>query len=144
MGVPSIDGLGPIPVTEARLLMGECILKAVVTNGVAVANVTHLGRGPTVAQKIAMLWSTPSCSREGCNRTVVQYDHRIDWRFPRHTRLDETDPLCTHDHDNKTLHGWALVEGSGRRPMVPPGHPQHPGTPAELAARQAMLFEDTG
>jgi len=30
-------------------------------------------------------------------------------------------------HDKKTYDGWALVAGSGKRPMVPPDDPRHPG-----------------
>ncbi|MFN8052929.1 MAG: hypothetical protein U0Q22_15900 [Acidimicrobiales bacterium] len=77
--VCEIDGLGPIPVTEARLLMGECILKAVVTNGVAVANVTHLGRGPTVAQKIAMLWNHAALQSRGLqpDGRAIRPPHRL-------------------------------------------------------------------
>lgn len=122
-----IAGLGPISVATAREMLGESVLKLVLTKGVDVANVTHLGRGPNAAQKIALLWQQPVCSREGCgNRARLQYDHRVDWAVTHHTRLDETDPLCHPDHDLKTLHGWALVEGSGVRPMVPPDDPRHP------------------
>ena len=31
-----------------------------------------------------------------------------------------------YHHDLKTYKGWALVEGSGKRPMVPPDDPRHP------------------
>ena len=48
-------GLGPISVATAREMLGESVLKLVLTDGVAVRNVTHLGRGPTVAQKVALL-----------------------------------------------------------------------------------------
>ena len=44
----------------------------------------------------------------------------------KRTRVDETDRLCEHDHDLKTFHGWALVAGTGKRPMVPPHDPRHP------------------
>ena len=40
-----IAGIGPVPVSVARTLLGEAIVKLVITNGVDVANVTHLGRG---------------------------------------------------------------------------------------------------
>jgi hypothetical protein len=39
----------------ARDLLGESIVKLVITNGVDGADVTHLGRGPTAAQRIALL-----------------------------------------------------------------------------------------
>jgi hypothetical protein len=122
-----IAGLGPIPVRIARELLGDAILKLVITKGVDVANVTHLGRSPTMAQRVALLWRSPECTREGCTRTQrLENDHRADWVKTKHTRLDELDPLCEHDHDLKTYKGWALVKGKGKRPMVPPDDPRHP------------------
>jgi hypothetical protein len=124
-----IAGLGPISVDAAREILGASILKLVITKGVDVVNVTHLGRGPNTAQKIALLWQSVACSRLDCNRKGrLEYDHKYGHEFAttRHTRLDETDPLCDPDHDLKTYFGWALVEGTGKRPMVPPDDPRHP------------------
>ena len=139
-----IAGLGPISVATARAMLGESILQLVITNGVDVRNVTHLGRGPNTAQKIALLWEQPMCQREGCGRRArLEYDHveGFEYRTTRHTRLDELAPLCKPDHDLKTHHGWALVEGAGVRPMVPPDDPRHPrhgrhpGHPGHSATR---------
>jgi hypothetical protein len=121
-----IPGIGPISVSAARELLGDSILKLVITRGVDVMNVTHLGRGPTEAQKVALLFQQPICIVEGCYRTRVEYDHTVDWRYTRHTRVDELAPKCAYHHAQKTVHGWALVEGTGQRPMVPPEHPRHP------------------
>jgi hypothetical protein len=121
-----IAGVGPVPVTVARDLLGEAIVKLVITRGVDVANITHLGRGPTVAQKIALMWTNPTCTAEGCHRRRIEYDHRTPWAQTRHTRLDELDPLCDYHHDLKTRLGWALVPGTGKRPFVPPDDPRHP------------------
>jgi hypothetical protein len=121
-----IVGVGPIPVRVARELLGDAILKLVITKGVDVANVVHLGRGATAAQRIAVLWSKPKCANEACSSMFVQLDHRDPWAHTHHTQLDEIDPLCPHDHDLKTSHGWLLVEGTGRRAFVPPTDPRHP------------------
>ncbi|MGH8825851.1 MAG: HNH endonuclease signature motif containing protein [Jiangellaceae bacterium] len=121
-----IAGVGPVPVPVARGLLGEAVLKLVITRGVDVANVTHLGRGPTAAQRIALAWTSPGCTVQGCWRTRIEYDHRQPWKHTRHTRLDELDPLCDHHHDLKTRYGWALVPGHGKRAMVPPDDPRHP------------------
>jgi hypothetical protein len=121
-----IPGVGPIAISAARDLLGESILKLVITKGVDVLNVTHLGRGPTEAQKVALLFQQPVCVVEGCYRTRVEYDHRTAWARTHHTRLDDLDPPCGHHHALKTVHGWALVEGNGKRPMVPPEDPRHP------------------
>jgi hypothetical protein len=125
--VCEIAGLGPIPVRIARELLGDAVVKLVLTKGVDVANVTHLGRGPTVAQKTAMFWQVSQCTEIDCTRVQrIQFDHREEWRTTHHTRLDEGDGLCGHHHDLKTYFGWALVEGAGQRPMVPPDDPRHP------------------
>jgi hypothetical protein len=122
-----IAGLGPIPVHIARALLGDAILKIVITKGVDVANVTHLGRSPTMAQRAALWWRSPECTREGCTRTQrLENDHREGWAETRRTRVDELDPLCGHDHDLKTYEGWLLVKGKGKRRMVPPDDPRHP------------------
>jgi len=121
-----ITGVGPVPVRVAREMLGESILKLVITRGSDVASVIHLGRGPTAAQRVALLWSSPGCSASGCPRTRTEIDHRIPWAQSRHTRLAELDPLCAHHHARKTRDNWALVAGTGRRAMVPPDDPRHP------------------
>jgi hypothetical protein len=125
--VCEIAGLGPIPVRIAKDLLGEAVLKLVITKGVDVRNVTHLGRKATIAQKCALWWRSPDCDREGCTRTArLQIDHDTGWTKTHTTRLDDSNRLCEHDHDLKTYFGWALVEGTGKREMVPPDDPRHP------------------
>ena len=123
-----ITGVGPVPVRVAKELLGDATLKLVITRGVDVLNVTSLGRGPTAAMRQALLWTSPTCVVEGCSRTIVEHDHRTGAEFKdtRHTRLAELDPLCTGHHDLHTHHGWALVTGTGKRPMVRPDDPRHP------------------
>lgn len=126
--VCELTGLGPIPVRVARGLLGDAILKLVLTKGQQVAGVVHLGRGPTAAQRVALLWAQPSCSRLGCDQpwTRTEVDHRAPWAETHQTTLDQLDPLCPFDHDLKTHQGWALLPGTGKRAMVPPDHPFHP------------------
>ena len=123
-----VTGLGPIPVEIARSLLGEAVLKLIVTKGVDVASVTSLTRGPTQAMHYAKLWTSPTCTVEGCTRTIIEYDHvhGAEYRHTRHTRLDELEPVCHTHHDLHTLQGWALVAGKGKRAMVPPDDPRHP------------------
>jgi hypothetical protein len=138
-----IKGVGPVPVPVAAGLLGQSVLQLVITRGVDVLNVTHLGRGPTAAQKIALAWTSPGCTVEGCWRTRVEHDHRQPWADTRHTRLDELDPLCEFHHDLKTRHGWALIAGSGKRPMVPPGDPRHPKHRADPVTAGRPRARDT-
>jgi hypothetical protein len=124
--VCEIVGVGSIPVRTARELLGDAILKLVITKGVDVANVVHLGRGPTAAQRVALLWSQPKCKNIACSGTYVQADHRTPFADKQETVLHNLDCLCTHCHRLKTNHGWSLVEGIGRREFVPPTDPRHP------------------
>jgi hypothetical protein len=126
-----IAGVGAVPARVARNLLGEAILKLVITKGVDVVNVTHLGRGPTAAQRIALLWTSPWCTNSRCSHTLqIQHDHRKPWTEVHETTLDNLDRLCGPCHKRKTHEGWALVEGKGRRPLVPPNDPRHAGNRA--------------
>lgn len=133
-----IAGVGPVSISAARELLGDSILKLVITRGVDVVNVTHLGRGPTVAQQIALLWANPICCVRGCNRMRrLEWDHRLPWADVRRTVLGNLDGPCEFHHARKTLDGWALVEGTGRRPMVAPSDPRHPRRAARERAPNA-------
>lgn len=123
-----IAGIGPVPARTARALLGDAVLKLVITQGVDVANVTSLGRGPTAAQRIALLWATPGCTNSECDNTLaIQHDHRVPWADDQVTELHNLDRLCPNPcHARKTHDGWALVAGTGRRPLVPPHDPRHP------------------
>ena len=122
-----IAGLGPIPVSRARKLLGDSVLKLVLTRGVDVVNVTHLGRGPTIAQKIAMLWESPGCGITGCPRIQgIEHDHTLDWADSHHTVLSELKRRCDFHHMMKTRFGWeAVTLPDGTVTMVPPDDPLH-------------------
>ena len=124
-----IAGLGPVPVSVARELLGDATLHLVLTKGTQVANVTYLGRGPNTAQRIALLWTAPQCTRLGCHQRATEHDHRAPYADKPETVLENIDGYCHRDHDLKTYEGWALITGTGRREMVPPTDPRHPGKP---------------
>jgi Domain of unknown function (DUF222) len=130
-----ITGVGPVPVSVARRLLGESVLKLVITRGVDVVNVTHLGRAPTVAQRMALLWSSPGCCVTACARRAgIEHDHTEDWAATRHTVLGELRRLCDHHHDLKTHQGWAFIErADGSIDCVAPDDPRHPGNASARA-----------
>ena len=137
--VAEIAGYGPVAVSAVRDLLdtGDPFLAAVVTRGVDVVGVAHLGRRPTAHQQTALEWLYPTCAAEGCSAVArLEIDHRLDWATTRITLLDLLDRLCSHHHDRKTLDGWALVPGRGKRAFVAPTDPRHPGhaRPPEPAA----------
>lgn len=120
-----LPGLGTVPMTVARELLGDWVLDRIENRGVDV-RATYQGRGLNDAQLVAALWSQPLCSVEGCNRYRVEYDQRHPWAKSSETALANIDPLCPHHHRLKSTKGWALVDGRGKRPMVPPTDLRHP------------------
>jgi hypothetical protein len=143
-----VTGLGPIPVSTARTLLGDAVLKLIITRGVDVLNVTSLTRGPTQAMHYARLWTSPFCAVEGCTKTRIEHDHiwGAEYKDTRHTRLDELDGVCHHHHDLHTRLRWALVRGTGKRPMVGPDDPRHPANappPSSSEARAPALGRAT-
>ncbi len=124
-----LAGFGPVAVSAIRDLLdtADPFLAAVVTKGEQVVGVAHLGRRPTAHQQTALEWLYPTCAVEGCSAgTWLENDHRVDWASSHTTVLDLLDRLCSHHHDLKSLDGWALVDGRGKRPFVAPDDPRHP------------------
>jgi hypothetical protein len=143
--VCEMSGLGPIPVTAAREILqhDDSFLAAVLTKGERVAGVAHLGRGPNAKQRTALEWLHPSCVVQGCDNTILQWDHERNYSAVRKTELENLEGMCGPDHTLKTDHGWRLEAGTGRRRLLPPGHPDHPGDPTapDPAARGPAASE---
>ena len=124
-----IAGAGEIPVSVVRELLatGDPFIAAILTKGVDVLNVAHIGRKPTAFQQSALEWLSTGCDVLGCDNTVgLEIDHVDDWAETKMTKLGRLRCMCGHHHDLKTHHGWALVEGPGKQPLVPPDDPRHP------------------
>jgi len=131
--VCEIAGYGPVPVSVVNELLaqGDTFLAGIITKGVAVTGVVHLGRSHTAYQRTALEWLYPLCAVEGCSALAREVDHRHDWAKTHTTLFDDADPYCDHHHDLKTYQGWGLVEGRGKRAFVPPADPRHPNNAAK-------------
>ncbi len=124
--VCEIAGIGPVPVAVVQEWMGTDAFKtAIVADGVDIRSVVHLGRRPLAVQTTALQWiHGNACARRGCTRTAsLEIDHVAEWATTHHTTVDELAPLCPHDHDLKTFHGFTLgpLGPDGRRDLLPPG-----------------------
>ena len=112
-------------------------MASVVTKGEDVVNVVHHSRKARSIQYTALEWLDPVCPVEGCNQTSgLEVDHRQDWADTKITWLSLLDRPCAFHHRLKTRYGWALVAGRGKRKMVPPGHPEHPGAKPQRNMRR--------
>ncbi|MDA8301284.1 MAG: hypothetical protein M0005_06995 [Actinomycetota bacterium] len=128
--VMEVAGFGPTSAKAVADVLehGAPFLKAVMTKGKDVVGVAHLGRRPNAHQRTALDWVFPTCAAEGCGvrTSFCETDHREPWARTHFTLLDLLDRLCRAHHAMKTNEGWALVEGKGKRPFVPPSDPRHP------------------
>jgi hypothetical protein len=126
-----IAGYGPIPVTALREILAtdDPFIAAVLTCAQQVTHVAHLGRRPNALQRTALEWLHPTCSVAGCDNSILDWDHTVDYAATHHTLLEELTGHCKPDHRLKTNHNWRLAQGAGRQPLVAPTDPRHPGTP---------------
>ena len=65
-----VAGVGRVPVRVVRSMLDDAFVTAVVTNGVDVATVAHLGRRPTAHQRSALEVRDPECVVPTCHVRV--------------------------------------------------------------------------
>lgn len=131
-----IAGVGPVPVAtvNAMLASGDPFVVALLTRGVDVGAVVHLGRQARAVQRTALEWLHPVCAWPDCNnRARLEIDHRTPWAILAETTVDGAQRLCSHHHHAvKTPDDLAAIAAhrNGRPPPQPPQQPPPPpGTP---------------
>jgi hypothetical protein len=131
--VCEIPGVGPVPLSVARDLLGEAFLKLVIRDGVDIRTVVHLGRQPTAAQRTAIFVRDGGrCVRPTCDRRIRQIDHIEPWADTHQTTLDELAGLCAGDHDRKTHRGHRYRHGpNGWEWTTPDGIVEHERPPPD-------------
>jgi hypothetical protein len=148
-----IDGVGPVPVAVVRSLMNDAFVNAVLTDGVDVARVAHLGRRPTAHQRSALVVRDPECVVPGCHvRVGLEIDHVDPWCATRVTKLERLARLCRFHHAQKTHEGYRLEGGPGHwrwlkadgTEVTPPPRPPPPPTQVDdgtgtIEARRARV-----
>jgi hypothetical protein len=120
--VCEIAGVAPIPVSTAREWLPEAFVAVVLTKGVDVQRVVHLGRRFRAVQRTALQWTDPVCARRGCsNRLRLQYDHFEDWAHTRTTRVWSGKRFCDPCHRLKSS-GWIVSspDADGKCDFRPP------------------------
>jgi hypothetical protein len=118
-----IPGIGPIPVTLARQMAEDCILKVLLTQGVDVMAVAHGGYSIPAHLRTALDVRDPKCIVPGCDgRRRLQKDHRNAFGRTRVTKLEDLAHLCRFHHYLKTFCGYTYRGGPGRWEWIPPEH----------------------
>ncbi|MGH9004056.1 MAG: DUF222 domain-containing protein, partial [Acidimicrobiia bacterium] len=99
-----IPGIGPIPVTLARQMADDAILKVLLKKGVDVVAVAHGGYTPPAHLRSALEVRDPTCIVPRCNRRRnLQIDHRNTYNRTRVTKLEDLARLCPFHHYLKTF-----------------------------------------
>ena len=126
-----IAGVGPVSVSAAQRLMGEAFWALVITKGVDVCNVTHLGRRVKAHQRTALESRGGVC--EFCRSTFrVEIDHVEGWALTHRTETDDLSLKCWHCHKLKGELGLRETGPPGdRRFLNPDGTPFRRPTDAE-------------
>jgi hypothetical protein len=115
-----IRGVGPIPVPVALRMAKDAFLKAVVTDGVDVHSVVHLGRKPPALLRTAIEELHQSCAREGCDATRnLDIDHNVPWSEGGETRLSNLNPACKPDHREKHRKNLRFEGTASNKRLVP-------------------------
>jgi len=120
--VCEIPGVGPVPVATARSLLPEAFLKLLVTDGVDVLSVCHVGRHVSARVRSAIEERDPTCVVPGCDvATGLEIDHwQTDYGDGGPTALANLARLCHFHHSMKTYRGFELGGGPGEWEWTPP------------------------
>lgn len=116
-----IPGFGPVPVSVARKMSEDAVLKVVLTRGVDVVGVAHGGRTIPAHLRSALEIRDPKCIVPRCDiRRNLEIDHRNTWSRTQVTKLDDLARLCPHHHYQKTFLGYTYRGGPGTWRWIPP------------------------
>ena len=116
-----IPGFGPVPVSVARRLSEDAILKTILTHGVDVVGVAHGGRTIPAHLRSALEIRDPKCIVPRCDvHRNLEIDHRNTWNRTQVTKLDDLARLCPHHHYQKTFLGYTYRGNPGTWQWIPP------------------------
>ena len=126
-----VDGVGPVPVATASALASDAILSAVVSDGMDVTTVAHLGRTIPAHLRTALLARDPACVVPGCGRRDhLEIDHVVPLAAGGLTALANLARLCSWHHHLKTYRGYRLGGIPGEWRWSGPDHEApHSGDP---------------
>jgi hypothetical protein len=120
--VCEIPGVGPVPVSTVRGMLSEAFVKVLVTDGVDVLTVCHVGRGVPAHVRSALEERDPTCVVPGCDVAMgLEIDHwQTAYADGGPTTLANLARLCHFHHAMKTYRGFELGGGPGKWEWEPP------------------------
>ncbi len=122
-----IAGVGPIPVTIARSLLGDSRITVMRRDGTELAAPTR-----TIPAKLRRTLERryPVCGNTACsNDQRLEIDHIQPFADGGATDEHNCWRICPHCHDLKTYYQWRVVGEPGARRLAPPDDPDDPDPP---------------
>lgn len=117
---PVVEGIGPIPLAQARELCGGDARWMRVLTHPETGMVLSVGRdqySPPPALRKLVKWRADRCMAPGCGMPAsrCEIDHQVAWVEFGETSLENNAPLCKGHHTVKHHGGWAVrqINGSG-------------------------------
>jgi hypothetical protein len=125
-----IPGVGPVPLATAVSELGDAIVKVIITDGVDVASICHLGRTVPAHIRSALEERDPMCVVPGCDVSKgLDIDHYVvPYIKDGPTELWNLCRLCRWHHYLKTHCGYGVVGGPGSWEWHAPTPIDDPGT----------------
>ena len=137
--VCEIAGTGPIPVATARKMARDASLTAVVTDGVDVRTVAHLGRAATAHQRTALEARGVHCAVPGCGAAHhLEIDHVDGWALTRRTQLTSSTGCAATTIARRPMTATASPDRQGSAPGTHPGDTQRGDTIRRSAPRHCV------
>lgn len=117
-----IPGVGPIPVATVTRQLSDAHVKVLVTNGVDVSTVCHIGRSVPAHVQSALEERDPQCVVPGCDTAQGLENHHWDVPYAEcgMSTLAGLARLCRWHHDLITYDGYELTGGAGSWEMRAP------------------------
>jgi hypothetical protein len=119
-----IPGVGPIPVAAVTRQLSDAHVKVLVTDGVDVSTVCHIGRTVPAHVQSALEERDPKCVAPGCDVAQGLENHHWDTPYAEcgTSNLAGLARVCHWHHDLITYDGYELTGGAGSWEMrAPPG-----------------------
>ena len=119
--VCEIPGVGPVPLAVANRMLSDSFVKIVVTDGVDVQSVSHVGRSVPVHMMTALEERDRCCVVPGCDSLdYLEVHHLVPFAQGGPTSLDNLVRICRWHHDLLTYEGWCLERECGGWAWHPP------------------------
>lgn len=126
-----VPNVGPISVAEAKELVTDSFLSAILCHAEDQMQVAHMGRTIPVRLRTALVERDQKCVIAGCDKiTCLEFDHVTEFAKGGPASLANLVRMCAHHHALQTHHGYTLERVGSRWTLTPPndfgGRPVQP------------------